>query len=423
MTDTDVVRRFNRTYTQRIGALDESFLGLGLPAGSRPAGVRDRQRAAGPTARDLRVRLGLDSGHLARQLRSLEERGLVDVRPDPADRRRRVVTLTRSGRALRRRLDDRSEQLAARLVEPLTERQRARLTEALATADLLVRAATVELLEVDPRSPVARSAVGQYFAELDARFPTRFDVAAAEADDLADPDLHAVRFLVATSDGEPVACGGVRELEPGVGEIKRMWVHDDWRGAGLGARLLRRLEDLSPRDGAPCGPARHQRHADRGDRDVRARRLPTDRALQRQPLRPGVLREGPRESPRRGAVRLGVPKPDREVAAHAKRTGGAVRRRPDLFPPRRVRRRGRRTLHQVYNAQHEELLEEVAPAFEEETGIEVKLRNGKDLELANQLVQEGDASPADVFLTENSPAMSLVDSAGLFAPLDQETLT
>ena len=76
----------------------------------------------------------------------------------------------------------------------------------------------------------------------------------------------------------------------------------------------------------------------------------------------------------------------------------------------------------VYNAQHEELLEEVAPLFEEETGIEVKLRSGKDLELANQLVQEGDASPADVFLTENSPAMTLVDNAGLFAPVDQETL-
>jgi len=76
----------------------------------------------------------------------------------------------------------------------------------------------------------------------------------------------------------------------------------------------------------------------------------------------------------------------------------------------------------VYNAQHEELLAEVAPLFEEETGIEVKLRSGKDLELANQLVQEGDASPADVFLTENSPAMTLVDSAGLFTDIDQETL-
>ena len=156
MVDTDVVRRFNRTYTQRIGALDESFLGLGLPLGLARL-VFEIGSTSATTARDLRVRLGLDSGHLARQLRALEERGLVDVRPDPADRRRRVVTLTRTGKALRRRLDDRSEALAARLLEPLTQRQRARLTEALATADLLVRAATVELLEVDPRSATART--------------------------------------------------------------------------------------------------------------------------------------------------------------------------------------------------------------------------------------------------------------------------
>ncbi|MFC6285001.1 iron ABC transporter substrate-binding protein [Nocardioides sp. GCM10027113] len=76
----------------------------------------------------------------------------------------------------------------------------------------------------------------------------------------------------------------------------------------------------------------------------------------------------------------------------------------------------------VYNAQHEELMEEVAPIFEEKTGIDVRLRSGKDLELANQLVAEGDASPADVFLTENSPAMTLVDNAGLFTEIDQETL-
>jgi len=71
----------------------------------------------------------------------------------------------------------------------------------------------------------------------------------------------------------------------------------------------------------------------------------------------------------------------------------------------------------IYNAQHEPLLEELAPAFTEATGIEVELRNGKDLEMSNQLVQEGDASPADVFLTENSPAMSQVEAAGLFEKL------
>lgn len=76
----------------------------------------------------------------------------------------------------------------------------------------------------------------------------------------------------------------------------------------------------------------------------------------------------------------------------------------------------------IYNAQHEELMDEVVDAFEDETGLEVELRDAKDLELANQLVAEGSASPADVFLTENSPAMSLVQSEGLLATLDDATL-
>ncbi|AWC83130.1 MULTISPECIES: iron ABC transporter substrate-binding protein [Enterobacter cloacae complex] len=76
----------------------------------------------------------------------------------------------------------------------------------------------------------------------------------------------------------------------------------------------------------------------------------------------------------------------------------------------------------VYNAQHENLVKAWVDGFTKETGIKVTLRNGDDSELGNQLVQEGTASPADVFLTENSPSMVLVDNAKLFAPLDAETL-
>ncbi|WP_312690919.1 iron ABC transporter substrate-binding protein [Kosakonia sp.] len=76
----------------------------------------------------------------------------------------------------------------------------------------------------------------------------------------------------------------------------------------------------------------------------------------------------------------------------------------------------------VYNAQHENLTKSWVDEFTKETGIKVTLRNGGDTELGNQLVQEGSVSPADVFLTENSPAMTLVDNANLFAPLDTDTL-
>jgi iron(III) transport system substrate-binding protein len=76
----------------------------------------------------------------------------------------------------------------------------------------------------------------------------------------------------------------------------------------------------------------------------------------------------------------------------------------------------------VYNAQHEDLVAAMLKGFAKDTGIDVTLRNGSDFELANQIVQEGSASPADVFLTENSPAMTLVSDKGLFARLDDDTM-
>jgi iron(III) transport system substrate-binding protein len=77
----------------------------------------------------------------------------------------------------------------------------------------------------------------------------------------------------------------------------------------------------------------------------------------------------------------------------------------------------------LYNAQHEDLMKELVAGFTKETGIKVNIRSGKDSEMANQIVQEGNATPADVFVTENSPAMTLVDSKGGFAKLDEATLS
>ncbi len=76
----------------------------------------------------------------------------------------------------------------------------------------------------------------------------------------------------------------------------------------------------------------------------------------------------------------------------------------------------------VYNAQHVSLMQAWTQGFSRDTGIKVTVRKGSDMELGNQIVQEGAGSPADVFVTENSPAMALVDNAGLFAPLDPATL-
>jgi DNA-binding MarR family transcriptional regulator/ribosomal protein S18 acetylase RimI-like enzyme len=246
--DVAVLRRFNRSYTQRIGVLGDSYLGTGRPLG--PSRLLFEVGAEGARVAALRRFLGLDSGYLSRMLRQLEQEGLVTVGPDPTDGRQRVVELTPAGRREWRRLDRRSEELASRLVEPLSARQRAELAAALATADRLLRAATVAFDLVDARSPAARDALARYFAELDARFPSGFD----PGDGLTDVD--ALRppegaFVVVRNDQETIGCGGVQRVDDTTGEIKRMWIHPDWRGVGLGGRLLARLEAVAGDLGFP----------------------------------------------------------------------------------------------------------------------------------------------------------------------------
>jgi DNA-binding MarR family transcriptional regulator/GNAT superfamily N-acetyltransferase len=240
-----VVRRFNRSYTQRIGVLEDSFLGIGMPLG--PARLLFEIGAVSPATRTppstqaLRERLGLDSGYLSRLLRRLERDGLIQVTPDPGDRRRRIVGLTEAGQERWKELERRSDERARLIVGPLTGRQRDRLARALTEADLLVRAATVTFEPVDPASPVARDVIGRYFAEIGRRFG--FDPSGETEKDTKFLVPPFGVFVVALSDGESVACGGLQEIAPCVGELKRMWVHGDWRGAGLGSRLLRHLED------------------------------------------------------------------------------------------------------------------------------------------------------------------------------------
>lgn len=237
------LRRFNRSFTQRIGVLDDSFLGSGRPLG--PSRLLYEIGRDGAGIFELRARLGLDSGYVSRLLRQLESEGLITVEADPTDGRRRTARLTDRGREQVAELDRRSDELAERLVSPLSPRRREQLTEALATADRLLRAATVTLDVVDPSGDDAVWAMTQYFTELDERFPTGFDPGDTLVADAPSMRAPVGAFVVAYSDGRPVACGGVRTFDEQSAEIKRMWVHRDLRGAGLGQRLLAFLEDCA----------------------------------------------------------------------------------------------------------------------------------------------------------------------------------
>ncbi len=76
----------------------------------------------------------------------------------------------------------------------------------------------------------------------------------------------------------------------------------------------------------------------------------------------------------------------------------------------------------LYAAQHEQVIDMLTAAFTKETGIKVQAHMGEGPDIANQLIQEGASSPADVFMTENSPELVLLDEKKLLAPVDPATL-
>lgn len=101
-------------------------------------------------------------------------------------------------------------------------------------------------------SKPAKAILRAYFADVASRYygraatPAELDVAMTEdPSDVLQPPRGV--FLLAREGTEPVGCAGVRLLEPGVAELKRMFVSADRRGRGIGARLLARAED-SARD-------------------------------------------------------------------------------------------------------------------------------------------------------------------------------
>jgi DNA-binding MarR family transcriptional regulator/GNAT superfamily N-acetyltransferase len=241
--DAEQVRRlrsFNRTVSQRIGVLNDNFLGRGRPLGETR--LLYEIGGEGADVRNLRARLELDPGYVSRLLRSLEGQHLVTAQPAANDRRVRRVSLTRKGLREIAELDRRAGALAGSILAPLSAAQRDRLIAATTEVERLMRASAVQIKAEAASSAEARWCIEQYFGEIARRFDTGFDPAktiSATPEELTPP---AGIFVIARLGGQPIGCGALKVKDRKIGEIKRMWVSPDARGLGLGRRLLETLE-------------------------------------------------------------------------------------------------------------------------------------------------------------------------------------
>jgi DNA-binding MarR family transcriptional regulator len=228
--DVTMIRNFNRTVTERIGALEESFLGRDRPLGA--SRLLWEVGEDGADLHELRYRLGLDSGYASRLLRRLEDDGLVVVEAHTADRRRRKVRLTAAGRAEVRELDRLSDVAAAAMLDGVPARRRGRLLAAVSEVERALRATMVDV------------------AVEDAKFEGGFDAGksiSARPEELTPPAGYCV---VARLRGRPIGCGALKLHGAAPAELKRMWVEPDSRGLGVGERLLESLQALAHQNGA-----------------------------------------------------------------------------------------------------------------------------------------------------------------------------
>ena len=234
------LRRFNRVVTREIGALDLSYLGRGRPLST--ARVLHMIRPEGTDIAVIRQTLRFDSGLLSRLLRALEKEGLVVVKPDPTDRRRRIAHLTAAGLAEWQVYDQLGHDKAKAVFDRAGSRQQA-LIDAMDLIATVMLQDDVDIRDADPDDPAALSCLSAYYQML----LDSFALFTPEMLPLPLPDAARYRgpngaFLVAWSDDLPIGCVSLRPLEPGVGEVKRLWVHPTARGQGLARRLMRALE-------------------------------------------------------------------------------------------------------------------------------------------------------------------------------------
>jgi DNA-binding MarR family transcriptional regulator/GNAT superfamily N-acetyltransferase len=238
----DAVRRFNRFYTRRVGALRAGLLGspYPLPEARLVYEIGHRGRC---TASELADELDLDAGYLSRLLRGLRRRGLVGAERAADDARSSVLSLTGKGRRAYALLDSRSREEVGAMLRGLPGGERERLVGAMRTVESLLENKRPRVTLRGHRPGDIGWVVQRHGAVYAAEYgwDQGFEalVAGIAAKFLNDFDPARERCWIAEADGEPVGCVFLVKDRNATARLRLLLVEARARGLGLGRRLVR----------------------------------------------------------------------------------------------------------------------------------------------------------------------------------------
>ena len=241
----EAVRRFNRFYTRRVGALRAGLLGSPhpLPEARLLYEIGQRRQCS---AGELAASLDLDAGYLSRLLAGLRRRGLLQAKRAPQDARRSLLSLTGKGRKSCAQLDSRSREEVAGMLGALAGGERERLVGAMKTVESLLerKSPARDAVSLRAHRPgdigwVVSRHGALYAAEYgwDERFEALVAEIAAKFIQQLEPQRE--RCWIAEVAGQPVGSVFVVQENRTTAKLRLLLVEPRSRGMGLGRRLVR----------------------------------------------------------------------------------------------------------------------------------------------------------------------------------------
>ena len=237
----EAIRRFNRLYTARIGALQKSHLGSGY-ALTEARILYELSRRPAMTATELCDSLGLDQGYVSRILARFEKKGLIARRARAADARVQAIALTSAGQKTYADLDAKAHAAIADLIRGKPEPEQRALAEAARTFERILGNAPSEgPVVIRPLKPGDLGwVVHRHGVLICKEFGWDMGFEAKIAEILGGFGRHPGREQgwIAERDGQTLGSVFVMPEDEQTARLRVLYVEPQARGLGLGRQLV-----------------------------------------------------------------------------------------------------------------------------------------------------------------------------------------